>query len=89
LAGDSTALRLCLERIAPVRKGRVVRFTLPTITTPADIVSAMATIGKAMASGHLSPAEAVEIGSVIELQRRAIETQEIEIRLHALERRFT
>jgi hypothetical protein len=42
-----------------------------------------------MARGKLSPAEAVEIASVIELQRRAIETQELEVRLHALERKFT
>jgi hypothetical protein len=29
LAGDTTALRLCLERIAPVRRGRPVRIALP------------------------------------------------------------
>jgi hypothetical protein len=59
------------------------------IKTTADVVSALAAVTAAMASGHLSPAEAVEVASVVELQRRAIETQEIEIRLHALEARFT
>jgi hypothetical protein len=36
LAGDTTALRLVLERICPPRKERPVAFTLPTLETPAD-----------------------------------------------------
>jgi hypothetical protein len=31
-AGDTTALRLCMERIAPVRKGRPVNVDLPPIS---------------------------------------------------------
>jgi hypothetical protein len=42
-----------------------------------------------MAAGQLSPTEACEVAAVIELQRRAVETQELEARLHALEDRFT
>ena len=30
LEGDTTALRLCLERIVPQRKSRVVAFVIPT-----------------------------------------------------------
>jgi hypothetical protein len=41
-----------------------------------------------MAAGRLSPSEAVELASVIELQRRAVESLELETRLHALEERF-
>ena len=40
LAGDTVALRLCLDRLAPVRKDRPVMFELPPITTTADIVKA-------------------------------------------------
>ena len=32
LAGDTTALRLCIERIAPARKDSPVAFDLPTMT---------------------------------------------------------
>jgi hypothetical protein len=88
LAGDSTALRLCLERIAPVRRGRPVRFPLPPVKTSGDVVSALAAVVGAMSDGQLSPAEACEVASVVELQRRAVETQELEARLHALEERF-
>jgi len=88
LAGDTTALKLCLDRIAPARRGRPVRFKLPKVESPAGIVAALAAVTKAMASGELSPAEAVEIAGVVELQRKAIETAEIETRLAALEERL-
>jgi hypothetical protein len=42
-----------------------------------------------MSDGRLSPAEAVEVAAVVELQRRAIETAEIEARLAQLEQRVT
>jgi hypothetical protein len=88
-AGDRAALRMVVDRIDPPRKGRAVRFPLKPIKTTADVVNALASVTAAMARGKLSPAEAVEIASVIELQRSAIERQDLEARLHALERRFS
>jgi hypothetical protein len=38
--GDLTALRLCLDRIAPPRKDRPVLFELPPIMSAADAVQA-------------------------------------------------
>jgi hypothetical protein len=86
--GDMSAARLILDRIMPVRKGRAAPFKLPPIKTTGDVVTALAAVTAAMAAGVLSPAEAVEIAAVIDLQRRAIETQDLEARLHALEGRF-
>ena len=40
LAGDTTALRLCMERVAPVRKGRPVRLDLPPVITASDTLAA-------------------------------------------------
>jgi len=40
-AGDTTALRLCMERIAPVRKGRPVNVNLPPIATAVDVLGAI------------------------------------------------
>jgi hypothetical protein len=34
-SGDTVALRLYLERIAPVREGRPITLTLPLMSTPA------------------------------------------------------
>jgi hypothetical protein len=87
-AGDGAALKLVLDRIEPVRKGRAVRFPLPAIKTVGDVVAALAAIAAAMAAGLLSPAEALEVANVVELSRRALETQEIEARLHVLEGKF-
>jgi hypothetical protein len=79
--GDACAMRLCVERLIPVRKGRPVNFDLPAIETPADIASALG----AMAEGELTPDEANAVAGVIEFRRRAIETVEIELRLQKLE----
>jgi hypothetical protein len=57
-AGDPTAMRLCIERLIPVRKGRAVVFDLPAIETAADVASALGAIAGAMAAGELTPDEA-------------------------------
>jgi hypothetical protein len=83
--GDMTAARLILERIAPVRKGRPVYFDLPPAKTAADIAAAMTAVTTAMASGDLTPDEAVTVASVLEMRRKALETEEFMLRLQALE----
>src|SRR4051812_30238750 len=40
LDGDTIALRLCLDRIAPARRDRHVPYALPLIATAADAVTA-------------------------------------------------
>jgi hypothetical protein len=85
--GDSTAMRLCIERLIPVRKGRPVVFDLPPVKTAADIAGAVGELARAMAAGELTTDEASAAASVIEMHRRAIETTEIEVRLQRLEER--
>jgi hypothetical protein len=84
LQGDTTALRLCLDRVAPVRKG-TVRIALPEVNTPADLVAALGAIGEAVARGELTPDEGQSVAAILEGQRRAIETTELETRLARLE----
>ena len=84
LNGDSTAMRLAMERIAPVRRARV-SFTLPPIETVADLPKAVATLLAAIAEGTLSPEEGSAIGNTIALQCKTLEMGEIEQRLRALE----
>ena len=85
LEGDTTALRLVMERIAPVRKGRAVQFDIPKIETPADVVAAMGAIAEQMAAGDMTPEEAQIAAGVLEAKRKALETEEIEKRITALE----
>jgi hypothetical protein len=84
-AGDPTAMRLCIERLVPVRKGRPVTFDLPPVKTAADIAGAVGELARAMAAGELTTDEASAAASVIEMHRRAIETSDIEEWLRRIE----
>jgi hypothetical protein len=88
-AGDITAMRLCLDRIVPVRKDRPVAFDLPILEHATDAVRALAAIAKAVADGDLTPMEAAELSKVIDGYVRAIETAELADRLDRLEQSQT
>jgi len=85
LSGDSSALRLCLERVLPMRRGRPVRFSLPALDTAGDLPKALGAVLAAVAEGSLTPDEAVSLAQIVEVRRRAIELVEIEARLAVLE----
>jgi hypothetical protein len=53
--GDVTALRLCLERLVPVKRDRPVSFALPAIETASDASRAMDAILVAVAGVTLRP----------------------------------
>src|SRR5690349_10827300 len=53
-AGDMTAARLVLERIAPVRKGRPITLTLPLTDSAGGIADAMAVVVSQMAAGEVT-----------------------------------
>ena len=83
--GDTTALRLCIERILPPRKDRPVSFEMPHIEAVADGVKATAAIASAIAEGELSPMEAAELIKVVDGYTRAVETADLAARLTRLE----
>ena len=85
LAGDTTALRLCFERILPARRDRPVQLELPPVEGVQDFpMATMALIG-AVAAGELTPAEAGEVAKLIEGHRKAIEMADLEGRVRRLE----
>jgi hypothetical protein len=57
-AGDGTALRLCLERIIPLRRGRAVQLDVPPVRDAGDLGGTMAAITTAATSGAITPGEA-------------------------------
>jgi hypothetical protein len=87
LAGDMAALRLCMDRLAPVRRDCHVPFDLPTIGTPADTVGASTAIVAAVSAGELTPSEAADLGKLLEAHVRVIEAAEFEDWLAKLEAR--
>ena len=50
--GNVTALRLCLERVAPPKRDRRVAFEIPKIKTAADALEASSAIFGSLCGGH-------------------------------------
>ena len=85
LEGDLVAIRLCMDRILPVRRDRHVSFALPKLETPADAMQAVSAIADAVAEGELTPLEAGELSKVIDGFSRVFEAVTFEQRLTNLE----
>lgn len=85
LGGDATALRLCLERIAPPRKDAPVQFEMPAMTGAEDAATAAGSVLQSVAAGDLTPTEGALIMALIETFRRTLELTDIEKRLRELE----
>ena len=83
--GDMAAIRLCMDRLAPVPKGEPVAFELPPLEKPADSVVAAAEIVAAVAAGELTPSEAADLAKVVDVYVRAIATTAFDERLTKLE----
>lgn len=84
-AGDLSAARLVLERLAPPMRERPVTLDLPATDTATGISTAQAAILQAAADGELLPGEAATLAGILESRRKAFETQELESRITALE----
>lgn len=83
--GDPVALRLCIERIVP-RRANVVELSLPAVRAASDIADAAAAVIEAAAAAKISLQEAKEFMWLLEARRKAIETQELAVRVELLER---
>lgn len=87
LAGDTVALRLCLERLVAPVKDRPIQsgsVTLPPVE-PGNVARAVAAVVEAVAAGSLSPSEGQALAGLLEVHRKALETDDFERRLTALE----
>ena len=85
LEGDSVALRLCMERIAPAPKDQPVSFNLPKMSNALDASEAAGRVLEAVSEGDLTPIEATRVMGLIDSYRRTLELTDIETRIAALE----
>jgi hypothetical protein len=85
--GDAAALRLCVGRLVPLRRDRSVSFAMPEIASPADAARAAAALIAGVAAGELTPAEAVDLGKLIDRYVLALEATDFDERLKRLEER--
>jgi hypothetical protein len=85
LDGDSLLLRCCVTRMVPVPRGRPVELDLAEGSAAGDVLASLTATVRAMAEGTISPLEAADVAEVLEGQRRAVETGDLERRLMRLE----
>ena len=85
LEGDSMALRLCMERIAPTPKDQPVSFSLPKMNNSLEASEAAGSVLTAVSEGELTPIEATRVMGLIDSYRRTLELTDIEERLRTLE----
>lgn len=83
--GDLSAARLVLERLVPPAKERPICLSLPDTSTADGIAQAQNAILQAVAAGDLLPGEGATLAGIVEARRKAVETQELEQRITALE----
>jgi hypothetical protein len=83
--GDTVALRLCMDRLIPVRKDRPVRFELPKIENASDLPKATGALLEAVAAGDITPSEAADVGRALDAHVRAIETTDLHERMRRIE----
>jgi hypothetical protein len=74
-------MRLCIERILPRCRERMVRFALPPIESAAGLAPAIKAVTSALAAGVITPGEAGTIAAVVDTFVRAIETSDFDRRL--------
>lgn len=84
-AGNLQAAFFILGRVAPPAKERPVQVDLPSIETVAGVAAAQAAILSAVAAGTLTPTEGSTLAAIVEARRKALETEELEARIAALE----
>jgi hypothetical protein len=65
--------------------GRPIKISLPDTSTVDGVSKAVAAVVQSIAGGGLTPGEAAELCSVLDVQRHAIELSDIEARLAKLE----
>jgi len=85
--GDMRAADILLRRLWPERKGRPLSLELPALRSAADLPAVLGAVADAVAAGELTPDEGQSVAALFEVQRRAIETAELEARIVALEQR--
>lgn len=85
LEGDTVALRLCLDRIAPARRDAPISFELLPVRTAEDTTTASAAVIEAVASGEITPDEAGRVMALLTAHKGILEAGELERRIAALE----
>jgi hypothetical protein len=86
LQGDNAAIRLCVERLIPVRRNSSFKFKIPRLNSAADIAKASSSVVHAVAAGKLTAADGEMMTGMLGHLRQVFEAVSFEARIGALER---
>jgi hypothetical protein len=82
-SGDTTALRILIDRLIPPIKARDESVTVADLA--GSVVNQGMTVLKALAAGEITPEQAATMISVVATQARITEVGELERRIESLE----
>jgi len=89
LEGETTTMRLCLDRLIPVRKDRPIHLPLPAIESVQQISLAMGKVSSAIAEGEITPGEGEVLANVFVAHKSILATESLERRMEELEERVS
>ena len=87
LEGDLTCLRICLERLVPLKKDAPIDFQFPEIAGISDMPKLFAALTAKLGRGEITPSEIKTLIDLAETIRKSLEVVELEQRISALEER--
>lgn len=87
LEGDTVALRLCLDRLAPPRRDAPITFAMPAVATAGETVQASSALLAAVAAGEVTPDEAGRVMALLTAHKSIVEIGDLERRIGVLEER--
>ena len=83
--GDSTAMRICMDRLVPPRKSRPISINLPDTKNASGVAEAQAVVVQAVGEGELTIEEGLVLSNILEARLKSIESSEFDTRLNKLE----
>ena|ERR1041385_8472705 len=84
--GDRASLRLCMERLLPIRKDRSIQISLGPTETLQEILTRIGQVFAAITEGDITPAEGESLTNILVAQQAALVKADMERRVDELER---
>lgn len=72
LDGDTTALRLCLDRLAPPKKDSPLSLDIPLVRSAKEAIAASSMVLAAVSAGEISPDEAGRVMALLSAHKAII-----------------
>ena len=88
LRGNMQALKLCIERICPVRRDTPINVKLPRVSSVEDATTLSSALLDQVANGQITPSQGELLSRMIEKHIRVMQLTDLESRLQQLEERL-